>query len=49
MFSAVNEPATASVKLMKNIDNVGLLANQCTMSFNPDSPSNCKKYCFHVR
>ena len=50
MFPAVNKPVPASVKLMKDLDNVGLLAKQWAMSFNPDSPNNSKTYFFfHVK
>ena len=49
MFPAVNKPVPASVKLMKDLDNVGLLAKQWAMSFNPDSPNNSKTYFFFSR
>ena len=46
MFSAVNEPVTASVKINKEFDNVGLLANQWTMTFNPDPPKQVQEIFF---
>ena len=37
MFSVVSNPINTSQKLNKNLDKVGLWANEWEMSFNPNS------------